>query len=643
MNLKSLQKRSNNCLSDVAIAALLGLLTAALLLVGGCSQESSMSTTRITVIAGNGSTNADGVSSKANLGAVVSIGYWYKQESDKERVTGTETGEMTQVNLDKPLGEHPHGFSLAPPLSDQLASPALLHIVGFNDHGTPLGYWHGALPVLSDKEQQVTLEPWKMECDRDGDLFPDCSQQHCCPLLHEQEGLATSLGDCIDSGEYVLEHATLFMGDELDVARNAHPFFSGDMESQDPFLCRDGLDNNCDGREGPCQGDDADDGGASDDETPGYVRVEELTLHPTAITLTVGDSFNLTPSFTPENPTDSRIIWSSSAPAIVDIERQTGTMRAMDSGTATIQAVSMDGDRQAEATIKVLSAPESITLSNTELVLAVGESQTLTATVTPDDAADRRIELTSGNTEVATIDQDGVVQALATGSTVITAATVRGSLQAECQLTVKAMYGDGSAEAPFGTHPPAASCLEYKTNHQDAVDGHFLIARNQAELVVWCDMTTDGGGYTYRKVNLGYDASASAAEAHCQTMGMRLFIPRTPGHIAAAWSVATNGNIAPDGNAHYLYIMGIYPKYYGAQCKYRSLASTTEGCNWEAGDRGRFYVSDRIDINEPNGDNSPGCSMGYDFNPDGSIAWYNDERYPGYRSSRFICDTADKQ
>lgn len=78
---------------------------------------------------------------------------------------------------------------------------------------------------------------------------------------------------------------------------------------------------------------------------------------------------------------------------------------------------------------------DNITLDKTQLSFTVGESFTLTATVTPDNATDKTVVWTSSDTNVATVDENGNVTAVGAGTAVITATTANG-LIATCTVTV---------------------------------------------------------------------------------------------------------------------------------------------------------------------------------------------------------------
>ena len=79
----------------------------------------------------------------------------------------------------------------------------------------------------------------------------------------------------------------------------------------------------------------------------------------------------------------------------------------------------------------------SIELDVTETEITEGETLQLTATVLPEDATDKTVSWTTSNENVATVDENGLVTAVAPGSAVITAMTTDGSnLSASCNITV---------------------------------------------------------------------------------------------------------------------------------------------------------------------------------------------------------------
>jgi hypothetical protein len=196
-------------------------------------------------------------------------------------------------------------------------------------------------------------------------------------------------------------------------------------------------------------------------------------------------------------------------------------------------------------------------------------------------------------------------------------------------------------------------CTSILADDPAAVSGLYRVtpAGTFSSSIVYCAMesATDGGGYTFLKVDseliptLDSSVYAPEAEAYCEQRGMQLFIPRTEAHLTAAYNVALDAGIGPSADTNYLYIMGIYPNQAGARCRNLALQSGVTNCDWRAGDDGVFWVSDRTNIGEPNGDNAIDQSMRYTFNTSSAaVVNYNDIT-SGYSSRYFMCDTGVKQ
>lgn len=78
-----------------------------------------------------------------------------------------------------------------------------------------------------------------------------------------------------------------------------------------------------------------------------------------------------------------------------------------------------------------------ITLNKTEGTLAVGDTETLVATIAPAGATNKMVEWSSSDESVATVDENGKVTALKAGTATITAKALDGDKTATFTLTVK--------------------------------------------------------------------------------------------------------------------------------------------------------------------------------------------------------------
>lgn len=85
--------------------------------------------------------------------------------------------------------------------------------------------------------------------------------------------------------------------------------------------------------------------------------------------------------------------------------------------------------------------------------MVVGETYQLRPTVRPTNATNQSVTWTSSNTNVATVDANGVIKAVGTGTTVLKATTLEGAYSDSCTLTVKA----GTTPTPTITISPTPS------------------------------------------------------------------------------------------------------------------------------------------------------------------------------------------
>jgi uncharacterized protein (TIGR02145 family) len=76
-----------------------------------------------------------------------------------------------------------------------------------------------------------------------------------------------------------------------------------------------------------------------------------------------------------------------------------------------------------------------VELNKATSLIFIGETETLTATAQPANAY-REVTWSSNNTDVATVDANGTVTAIALGTATITATTVSGEHKATCEVTV---------------------------------------------------------------------------------------------------------------------------------------------------------------------------------------------------------------
>lgn len=166
---------------------------------------------------------------------------------------------------------------------------------------------------------------------------------------------------------------------------------------------------------------------------PTTVPVTSVSLNKSDLSLEPGSSETLTATVAPSNATDKTVTWSTSNSGVATVEN--GKVTAVKEGEATITAKAGGKEASCKVTVKKAEvAVKSVTLNKTELSLEIGDEETLTATVAPEDATDKTVTWSSSNAEVAKV-EGGKVTAVKEGSAVITA--LAGGQSAYCTVTVK--------------------------------------------------------------------------------------------------------------------------------------------------------------------------------------------------------------
>ena len=152
------------------------------------------------------------------------------------------------------------------------------------------------------------------------------------------------------------------------------------------------------------------------------IAVTGISLNKTTATLYVGDFLLLDASFTPCDATNQTVTWTSNNTSVATVD-SVGRVKGLKEGTATITAKSYN-NKTATAKITVVKKTVGVTsviIDNNITSMYVGDTVTLSTTISPSNATNKAITWSSSNTSVATVDQSGKVTALKSGSVTITA------------------------------------------------------------------------------------------------------------------------------------------------------------------------------------------------------------------------------
>ena len=162
------------------------------------------------------------------------------------------------------------------------------------------------------------------------------------------------------------------------------------------------------------------------------IAVTAVKLSASSLEMEEGDTETLTAVIEPDDATDTAVNWTSTDEKVATVKD--GVVTAVAEGKAEIKATAGDVTAVCKVTVSKKVIPvTAIKLSAKSLDMVEGDTETLTATIEPENATDKTVTWTSTDEKVATV-KDGVVTAVAEGSAEIRAAA--GDLIAACKVTV---------------------------------------------------------------------------------------------------------------------------------------------------------------------------------------------------------------
>lgn len=183
--------------------------------------------------------------------------------------------------------------------------------------------------------------------------------------------------------------------------------------------------------------------------------VTQLTAKKPTLSVFVGETAEpVAINILPATASCKDLIWSSADESIATVGAD-GAITGVKAGVVKITATSAElsaAPKKVSVTVTVKQAVTGITLDQSELRLAKAGIGKLVATVTPDDASNKKVTWTSSDKKVATVTPTGQVTAVAPGTAIITATAADGSGQtASCTVEVYAPVATVTMSSPTAT------------------------------------------------------------------------------------------------------------------------------------------------------------------------------------------------
>lgn len=168
------------------------------------------------------------------------------------------------------------------------------------------------------------------------------------------------------------------------------------------------------------------------DEPKEVKKVTGIKLSQNKAQLNKWNRLNLKYTITPEDADNKEVVWTSSDPKVARVDNY-GSVLALKDGVTTITVKTKDGGftDTCEVTVGNGGAPQTVKvtyvdITNNSLFLNAGETTQLNVVVKPDNATNKKVEYSTTNANVATVDANGLVKAVGEGRAYIYAKSADG-------------------------------------------------------------------------------------------------------------------------------------------------------------------------------------------------------------------------
>lgn len=164
--------------------------------------------------------------------------------------------------------------------------------------------------------------------------------------------------------------------------------------------------------------------------------VTEIQLSNTEMSVKKGTIFWLNATVLPETADNKNVTWSSSDTSLATVDPD-GKVTTLACGTVTISCVSADNGTVAYCIVEITEPVTGLELNAYYQEMVTDTKFVIVPTVLPFDAINKAVTYVSSDTNVATVNEYGVVTAVRGGTCEIIVTTVESSVTRTCTIYVK--------------------------------------------------------------------------------------------------------------------------------------------------------------------------------------------------------------
>jgi uncharacterized protein YjdB len=163
--------------------------------------------------------------------------------------------------------------------------------------------------------------------------------------------------------------------------------------------------------------------------------VSSVAIAPASIAVNLGATHQLNAEVAPSTATNKNVTWRSANNSIATVST-TGVVTAVAVGNVAITATTEDGGKVSTCNLSVIVPVTAVAIDPTTLSLNAGATQAMNAIITPTNCSNKNVTWSSSNPDIAKVNNNGTLTAVAPGVCTITAITADGGKSATSSVTV---------------------------------------------------------------------------------------------------------------------------------------------------------------------------------------------------------------
>lgn len=166
--------------------------------------------------------------------------------------------------------------------------------------------------------------------------------------------------------------------------------------------------------------------------------IESISFSQENISVKKDNTVKLVPIIKPSSLSSSKLTWTSSDSSVATVD-ENGIVKGLKNGTTTITVTTSSG-MKASCIVTVTTDNidvKEIKLTPNESVVKTGSTTQVIAEIIPNNATNRDLIWESSDPSIATVDGNGIVKGLKSGTVTITAKTKDGKVVASTTITIE--------------------------------------------------------------------------------------------------------------------------------------------------------------------------------------------------------------